>query len=62
MICEYCLQITVLKKEEEANFKVGNRRTYRNSEGNLIFFKRVKATEYDNFVNEIRQKGQVKIS
>ena len=62
MVCEYALQITVLTTKDESNFKLGNRRTYRNEEGHLTFFKRVKATEYDKFKEEMNQKGKVEIT
>jgi len=62
MICEYALQITVLKNEDDHKFKRGNRRTYRDKENHLVFFKRVKATEYDKFKEEMNQKGKIKIT
>jgi len=62
MICKYCLQIKVLNKKDEHNFKLGNRRTYRDNEGYLIFYKRIKAIEYDKFKEEMNSKGKVKIS
>jgi len=62
MICEYCLQIKVLNKKDEYNFKLGNRRTYRDNEGHLIFYKRIKATEYDKFKKEMNKRGKVEIT
>ena len=62
MICEYALQMTVLNAKDESNFKLGNRKTYRDKEGHLTFFKRIKATKYDKFKEEMNQKGKIKIT
>lgn len=59
MIVEYALVIKVLNPEDVKKFK--RRRFSRDREGNYYFTKRVKATEYDKFVEKINKIAPVKI-